>query len=143
MMITDFAIEPTKSPTGPGSSAIGAKASTVVSVEAASGAASRRTEAPTASTRATPAAMRLRISSVITIAASTSRPSATISPVTDIWWIEMPAAFMPQIDISPASGSTLATTSAARKPSVTNSTAVTSATPIPRFAPSEAKRSAT
>ena len=82
---TEIATVPTKSPEGPGSRIIGMKVSAVVTVEASSGAASRPTASPTASTRAMPAARRRRISSVITMAASTSRPSATIMPVTDIW----------------------------------------------------------
>ena len=135
MMMTDLAIEPTKSPTGPGRSAIGMKASTVVSVEASSGTARVRTERRIASSRGVPSARRLRISSVITMAASTSRPRATIIPVTDIWWIEMPATSIPKSEISAASGMAVATTRAARHPRVTKSTSVTRPMPAARFAP--------
>ena len=84
MTMTEIAMEPTKSPAGPGNSAMGTKASTVVAVEARSGPRRRRTASVTASTRLSPASRRRRTSSVMTMAASTSRPSATISPVTDI-----------------------------------------------------------
>ena len=82
---TATAMAPTKSPAGPGKRIIGVKASAVVTVEARSGAVSRRTASPTASARSMPASRRRRTSSTITIAASTSRPSATMRPVTDIW----------------------------------------------------------
>ena len=85
MTITEIAIEPTKSPAGPGSIAIGRKASTVVTVDAKSGTASRRTAPPTACSRSWPVVSLRRTWSTMTMAASTSRPRATIRPVTDIW----------------------------------------------------------
>jgi hypothetical protein len=81
---TAMAMEPTKSPAGPGRRRSGRKERIVVTVEAKSGMKRRRTESATASMRVMPATRRLRISSVITMAASTRRPSATMSPVTDI-----------------------------------------------------------
>ena len=141
MMITAIAIEPTKSPAAPGSSASGMNDSAVVTVEASSGANSRRTESPTASMREAPARSRLPISSVTTMAASTSRPSATMSPVSDICWIGSPIRFIVATAARLTSGSTSATISAARSPSVTSSTATTSATPIAMFVPTSASRS--
>ena len=76
---------PTNSPTAPGNSTIGMNASTVVAVELSSGNHSRRSVAATAGITGSPRARRARIASVTTMALSTSRPSATISPVTDIW----------------------------------------------------------
>ena len=84
MTITEIAIEPTKSPAGPGNSTMGVKASAVVTVEARRGTASLSMELPTAASLARPFSRAFRISSVMTIAASTRRPSATMRPVTDI-----------------------------------------------------------
>ena len=141
MTITATAIEPTKSPGGPGSSTIGMNASAVVTVEASSGAKSLRTDERTASSRGAPSARRRRTSSVMTIAASTSSPSATIMPVSDICWIATPSALSVAIDASVTRGSTVATISAARGPRVTSSTRTTSATPSPMLRPTPASRS--
>jgi hypothetical protein len=84
MITTAMAMEPTKSPAGPGSKINGVKESAVVTVDANSGANSRLTDRRTASTRAMPLASRWPTSSVITMPASTKRPSATMRPVTDI-----------------------------------------------------------
>ena len=81
---TATAIEPRKSPPAPGSSTSGEKASTVVRVEDISGMRMRETAPFIASTGERPAMRRLRISSVMTIEPSTSNPSATTRPVTDI-----------------------------------------------------------
>ncbi len=119
-----------------------AVAQEVVTVEASSGMARRRTASPTARSRPMPRASRWRTSSVMTMAASTRRPSATISPVTDIWCSGRPIRFIEASVARLTSGSTSPTISAARTPSVTRSTATTSATPIPMFFATSASRSA-
>ncbi len=139
--ITEIAMEPTKSPAGPGSSRSGRKDRIVVTVEAASGMVSRRTDPATASSRVRPAVSRLPTSSVITMAASTSRPSATINPVTLIWWIGTASAFSVATEASDTTGSTIATISADRHPRVTNRTATTSTTPTTMFRPTSLRRS--
>ena len=113
----------------------------MVTVEAASGIVSRRTDPATASSRDNPALRRLPTSSVITMAASTKRPSATISPVTLIWWIGTASAFSVATEASDTTGSTIATISADRHPRVTNRTATTRATPTSMFMPTSARRS--
>ena len=135
IMITDQAIEPTKSPAGPGNKAIGIKARTVVIVDASKGAHNRLTDSPTALTACMPSSSRRLISSDITMAASTSKPRATISPVTDICCIGRPTKFIMDMEISVASGIIVATTAAARQPRVTNSTSTTRPTPMPRLSP--------
>ena len=84
MAMTEIAIEPRKSPAGPSNIAMGMKASTVVSVDEISGPRSRATAPVIASIGRSPSRSRLRTSSAITIEPSTSRPSATTSPVSDI-----------------------------------------------------------
>ena len=114
----------------------------VVTVEARSGAKRRRTASDTAASRAIPAAMRLPTSSVITMAASTSSPSATMRPVTDIWWIGTPSALSVATEASETTGRTAATMIAGRQPSVRNRTPTTSAIPSAMFEPTSASRSA-
>ena len=87
MAMTATAIEPRKSPPAPGSSTSGMKARTVVSVDDINGMRIRETAPFIASTGDSPLISRLRISSVITIEPSTSKPSATTRPVTDMCWI--------------------------------------------------------
>jgi hypothetical protein len=142
MMTTASAMEPTKSPAGPGSRIIGMKLSAVVAVEAKSGMVSRPTLSATARDRGAPPRRRRAISSVITMPASTSRPSATIMPVTLIWWIGRPMAFIVARLARLTTGRITATISAARRPSVTNSTATTRPTPSAMLPPTSASRSA-
>ena len=139
---TAMAMEPTKSPAGPGRRRSGRKERIVVTVEAKSGMKRRRTASATASMRVMPAARRLPISSVITMAASTRRPSATMSPVTDIWWIGTASALSVAMEASETTGRTVATMIAERQPSVRKRTATTSAMPAAMFQPTEARRSA-
>ena len=91
--ITEIAIAPTKSPAlRPGSIAIGQEASTVVTVEARSGAASRRTALRTASRDLPLSTIRLRISSAMTIAASDQETRARLmspSPTSGGWGCAM------------------------------------------------------
>ena len=87
MATTATAMEPRKSPPAPGSRTSGINANTVVRVEDMSGIRIRDTAPRIASVGGNPASRRLRISSVITMEPSTSRPSATTSPVTDMCWI--------------------------------------------------------
>lgn len=82
MMTTAIAMDPTKSPAGPGRRIIGVKLSAVVAVDAKSGMVRRPTAPRTASSRGRPERRRRAISSVITMPASTRRPRATIMPVT-------------------------------------------------------------
>ena len=142
MMITAIAMAPTKSPGGPGNRAMGMKASAVVTVEASSGTASRRIAAETACSRAVPRSSFLRISSDMTIPASTSRPSATIRPVSDIWWTGIPIAWSPASDIRLARGRIEATINAARQPRVTSRTVTTRLAPISMLVTTKARRSA-
>ena len=84
MATTATAIEPRKSPPAPGSKTIGMKAKTVVNVDDINGIRMRDTAPRMASVGASPLNNRLRISSVMTIEPSTSNPSATTNPVTDM-----------------------------------------------------------
>ena len=81
---TDRTIMPMNSPAGPGSMAIGAKASAVVSVEAPSGAKRCFRLRSMASSRLSPRTRHWSKSSTTTMALSISRPSEMTSPVTDI-----------------------------------------------------------
>ena len=85
--ITATAMDPRKSPPAPGSMTNGRKARTVVRVDDISGIRMRDTAPFIASVGGSPFNSRLRISSVITMEPSTSKPSATTSPVTDMCWM--------------------------------------------------------
>ena len=77
-------MEPTKSPTLPGMSTMGAKASTVVTVEASSGTKRCCTDAETASAGESPRSRCFFTSSTTTMALSMRRPSATTIPKIEI-----------------------------------------------------------
>ncbi len=104
-----------------------------MTVDAKSGMVSPRMDAATAAIRVSPRRIFAPMSSTMTIAASTNRPSATMSPVTDIWWIGTPSALSVATEASVTTGRASATIKAERQPRVRNSTTMTRAIPCAMF----------
>ena len=127
--ITEIAMAPTKSPAVQAIEPWALEASAIVTIAAKSGIARHLTVACTASIGHAPEFNRRLTSSVIMMPASTRRLSATIRPVTDIRWIEIPMPRSTAIDISVASGRMMATIRAERQPTVSKRGSTTRPTP--------------
>ena len=97
-------------------SEIGRNAAAVVSDETSSGTRSSRAELTAASTGRRPVAICTMIDSVITMALSTSMPSAMMRAASDIWSSPTSRKDITSSDAIIASGTRLATTSPVRGP---------------------------
>ena len=99
------------SPVVDSANAIGRNAAAVVSDEISSGTRGSRAEPTAASTGRRPAAIRTMIDSAITMALSTSIPSAMMRAASDIWSRPMPSHAITSSEPTIVIGTRLATTS--------------------------------
>ena len=125
MIVTTLKIGAVYSPASDSARKIGRNATAVVNDEVRSGIRSSLAESTAARRRSFPAAICTMIDSVMTIALSTSMPSAMISAASDIWSSPMSRKLITRIPLTMAIGIRLATISPVRRPSVTSMTSVT------------------